>query len=78
MSNAAQDAKRVAALVQVIDAMARGEAQTLGGIASDVFGWSPERVFLAIDAAITAKLIARNDEEASDGPRSFGKTASIT
>jgi hypothetical protein len=59
-----QDAKRVRALVEAVEALATGERMTLGAIASKVFGWSDERVFLAIDAAVHSKLIARNKDGA--------------
>jgi hypothetical protein len=71
---AANDGKRIAALVEAIEELAKGHNMTVGEIASKVFGWSPERVFLAIDAAIEAKLIASNrdrsvldDQAANDG-----------
>jgi hypothetical protein len=53
-----KDADRGAALVTAVEALTRGEQTTLGDLAGRVFGWSPERVFLAVDAALARKLIA--------------------
>jgi hypothetical protein len=58
--SAANDGKRIAALVEAFERLAKGNNMTLGELATKVFGWSAERVFLAIDAAIDAKSIAPN------------------
>lgn len=58
--SARTDAARIAALVEVVDDFMRGEPKTLSSLAEQIFGWSPVRVFAAIDAALAAKLIAKN------------------
>ena len=57
---ARKDADRIVALVVAVEALARGERQTLGELASAVFGWDINRVFLAVDAAIATGKIAKN------------------
>lgn len=56
-----RDGKRIVALVLAVEALAKGEPQTLGELAESVFGWSTSRVFDAIDSALHAGQIARND-----------------
>jgi hypothetical protein len=58
--SASKDATRVVALVVAVESLAKGENQSLGDLAGSIFGWSPERVFLAIDAAIESGQIAKN------------------
>jgi hypothetical protein len=60
--SARADAARVRALVALVETLSRGEPLTLGDIAQAVFGWDPARTFLAIDAAVSRGLIARNAE----------------
>ena len=57
---ARRDADRVVALVVLVEKLAEGESMALGEIASQVFGWPTERVFIAIDAALSAGLIGKN------------------
>ena len=57
---ARKDADRVRALVAAVESLAAGTPKALGDLAAEVFGWDPERVFLAIDAALHAGLIAKN------------------
>jgi hypothetical protein len=57
--SARSDAVRIHALVKAVEALASGEAQTLGDLAMRVFGWDPERVFLAIDHAVHEGRIAK-------------------
>ena len=61
--SARKDADRVVALVVLVEKLAKGESMVLGEIASQVFGWDPERVFLAIDAALAAGLIGKNKKD---------------
>jgi hypothetical protein len=68
--SARKDADRIAALVSAVDALAEGRPATLGDLAALVFGWRPERVYLAIDAAIGANLIAKaSDTDPAPPPR---------
>ena len=57
---ALRDADRVVALVRMVESLAEGKSMALGEIASAVFGWETERVFLAIDAALAAGMIGKN------------------
>lgn len=60
--SARADGERVAALVEVIEELVAGRNQQLDQVLEKVFGWSPERVFLAVDAAVRAGRIARNGD----------------
>lgn len=57
--SARKDAARVRALVELVETITRGEPLTLGDVAQAVFGWDPERAFLAIDAAVHRGLIEK-------------------
>jgi hypothetical protein len=54
------DSLRICALVAAIEQLEKGERFTLGSLAEQIFGWSTERVFEAIHAAIAAGAIAPN------------------
>lgn len=65
-----KDARQVAALVTVLENIAAGKTSTLGDVVAHVFGWGPERVFVAIDHAVHKGLIVRNAEsKAVRGPQ---------
>jgi hypothetical protein len=56
--NHRKDSKRIVALLQVLEQLAAGEAITLGDAAIRVFGWESDRVFLAIENAVSHGEIA--------------------
>lgn len=58
--SARNDALRVTALITAVEALAKGKPQQLGDLAAEVFGWTHERVSLAIDAALQRGFIQKN------------------
>lgn len=53
-----RDALRVVALLGVLQRIADRKFVSLGTAATEVFGWSTERVFLAIECAVKEGRIA--------------------
>lgn len=53
------DSLRVVALVRAVEALASGQAQTLGELAGRVFDWDQDRVFEAIHEGVRSGAIAK-------------------